>query len=338
MTDDELIGYLLNALEADDRQVVEVCVRADPATAARLEQLRQALAPLALARQPEPTPRPGLATRTIARLAEYLVEHRSSLDPLRRSEDAAGLVGTAVATPLPASSDPHRANPTYSSFPRAPRDEPEIRLLGGRFRADVLVACGIAVFACGLIFSAIGKVRARNELLACQNTLRMLHTGLTGYADTHSGRYPQVGVPPNTTAETFVNALASAGQVPPGFRPVCPSERVNSTTPVGYTYTLGYRTPTGGLLGLRRNDGGSELPDLMPISADYPAAALTPTGGPVSPHGLYMNVLCIGGNVRLTSSAYIGPNGDDIYRNLFGLVAAGADRTDVVLGRPGDIP
>src|SRR5262249_21462920 len=96
-----------------------------------------------------------------------------------------------------------------------PRDEPEVRLLGGRFRADILVACGIALFAGGLLFSAINKVRARNEMLACQNTLRTLHTGLTGYADTHGGYYPQVA--PNTTAHTFVNALTSTRQIPAGF-------------------------------------------------------------------------------------------------------------------------
>jgi hypothetical protein len=336
--DDELIGYLFDALEADDRLAVEAQVRTDPATAARLEQLRLAVAPILAARQPEPTPPPGLAARTIARLAEYLVAHRPSLDSPATTGSADRLVRPAVATPLPDHAPPQLATPARSPLPPAPREEPEVRLLGGRFRADLLVACGIALFAGGLLVSAIGKLRVRNELLACQNTLRTLHTGLTGYADTHAGRYPQVGVPPHTTAETFVNALVNAGQVPPGFRPGCPSERVNSPTPVGYTYTLGYRTPNGGLLGLRRHDGPGDLPDLMPISADYPAAVLAPAGGPVSPHGPYMNVLCIGGNVRLTSSALIGPNGDDIYRNLYGLVAAGADRTDVVLGRPGDMP
>src|SRR5207244_2214943 len=138
---------------------------------------------------------------------------------------------------------PPLATPAPPRLLRAPRDEPEIRMLGGRFRADILVACGIALFAGGLIFSAVGKVRARNEVLACQNTLRALHTGLTGYADTHGGHYPQVA--PNATAETSANALATAGQVPAGFRPGCPAEPAAAF--VGYTYTLGYRTPTGAL-------------------------------------------------------------------------------------------
>ena len=58
----------------------------------------------------------------------------------------------------------------------------------------------------------------------------------------------------------------------------------------------------------------------------------------MSPHGRTMNVLFVGGNVRPTTSPHIGPHGDDIYRNVFGYVAAGANRADAVLGRTGDKP
>jgi hypothetical protein len=51
-----------------------------------------------------------------------------------------------------------------------------------------------------------------------------------------------------------------------------------------------------------------------------------------------MNVLYAGGNIRVTTSALIGPNGDHIFQNIYGSVGAGADRADVVLGRPGDRP
>src|SRR5262245_51728632 len=174
MTDEELIGYLLDALDPDDRAVVEACVLADPETAARLEHLRLAFVPLAAAREPEPLPRPGLATRTVARLAEYLVAHEQ---PESASTDLAAAVSTATADPVPAAGGPPLASPAVPRLSRAPRDEPEIRMLGGRFRADVLVAFGIMLFTGGLLLSALNKVRARNEMLACQNTLRTLHTG-----------------------------------------------------------------------------------------------------------------------------------------------------------------
>jgi hypothetical protein len=76
----------------------------------------------------------------------------------------------------------------------------------------------------------------------------------------------------------------------------------------------------------------------MPIAADLPSASAAPLAGPVSPHAACMNVLFVGGNVRTTKSPNVGPRGDDIYRNVYGNVAAGANRADAVLGGAGATP
>ncbi|MBA4187335.1 MAG: hypothetical protein C0467_04870 [Planctomycetaceae bacterium] len=334
MTADEtLIGYLLDALDSAEHDAVAAQVHADPVMAARLEQLRRATAPLEVDRDYSPTPPSELALRTIGRLAAHLANHEP---PQSVESDHGTLLAVAAAM----ESD-YRVPETHPlAFPapplrRAPREEPEARAIGGRLRLDLLVACGIALFAGGLIFSGIGKLRAQNQVLVCQSNLRTLHSGLAGYADTHSGKYPHVGSETNPTADTFVTALTDAGQVPAGFRPCCPADPI-TTTPVGYTYSLGYRAPTGELRGLRRSNG--EEHDLVPISADYPTATAAPAAGPLCPHNVGMNVLYAGGNVRHTTSPLIGPSGDDIYRNLYGRVAAGANVNDVVLGRPGDRP
>jgi hypothetical protein len=199
------------------------------------------------------------------------------------------------------------------------------------------VACGIALLSCGLIFSAIGKVRARNQLLVCQANLQTLHTGLAGYADTHDGNYPQIGS--NETAETFVKDLVDAGQVPADFHAGCPAAGpAPATGAVSYTYSLGFQAPNGALTGLRRSENAACEHDLMPISADFPTASATPNAGPLCAHPPQMNVLFVGGQVRVTTSPLIGPNGDDIYRNIYGYVTAGINASDVVLGRPGDRP
>ena len=44
--DENLIGYLLDALEPDERRAVEARLRSDPRTRARLATLRRALLPL----------------------------------------------------------------------------------------------------------------------------------------------------------------------------------------------------------------------------------------------------------------------------------------------------
>jgi prepilin-type processing-associated H-X9-DG protein len=325
MTDEDLIGYLLDALDPDDRVAVEAHLRASPDAVARLRELRLALAPLEADREP-PVPPAGLALRTLARVAEHVAEH----EPCRETPLGAEAVARSVALeePLafPAPPRPMRA---------PPRDEPELTAVGGRIRFDILIAGCIALFAGGLVFSAIGKIRANNQMVACQNTLRTIHVGLSGYADTHGGRYPQVGVGATPTAETFARTLAD--YVPAGFQPCCPAAVTVPGSPVGYTYTLGYRTPAG-LQGLSRNDALVGEHDLVPISADFPTATAAPTAGPTCSHGRGMNVLFVGGHVRVTTSALVGPNGDDIFRNLFGAVAAGAERRDSVLGRPGDRP
>ena len=95
---------------------------------------------------------------------------------------------------------------------------------------------------------------------------------------------------------------------------------------------------TNDLVGLRRPGTSADEHDLVPISADYPSARAAPAAGPLCPHSFGMNVLYAGGNIRVTTSALIGPNQDHIFQNIYGSVGAGADRDDVVLGRPGDRP
>ena len=339
MTDATLIDYLFDSLDADERATIESHLRADPTAATRLDSLRGTIAHLLAEAQADCAlvPPEGLAFRTVGRVAEYLATHEPSYAV---ASDHAGLstVASALAEP-----DAHPlAFP--SPMPRAPRAEPDTRVVGGRLRLDIFVAAGIALIASGLLFSAVSKVRSGRDLLACQQNLHTLYTGLAGYADTHDGRYPQIGVGGNPTAGTFATALADSGQVPVGFRPGCPAVPASPNgfpAEAGYTYTLGYRTPNGWLLGLTQPGASGDEHDLIPISADFPSAAAAPAAGQLSqlsPHANGMNVLFAGGHVRHTTTPLIGPNGDDIYRNVFGLVEAGAARTDIVLGRPGDKP
>jgi hypothetical protein len=314
MTDDDLIGYLFDTLDPDDRVVLGKRLACDPARLARLTALREAMAPLEADRA-DPDPPPRLAARTVARMAAYLVEHepRPPVNP-----------------------------PAVPARPVPPPERPEFRGVGGRFRADLIVAAGLAFFAVGLGLSAVGKLRQRSDEVACPNNLRTLHVGLATYADTHDGRFPQVGVAAYPTAGSFAAALAAAGQCPPGFTPACPVDRSPAEfgcagAQSAYTYTLGHRGLGGELVGLRR-DGPDGENDLLPIAADNPAADAAPASGPLSPHPRGQNVLYVGGQVRFTTTPHAGINGDHIYQNLNGQVAAGLDRVDTALGRAADRP
>ena len=330
MTDEDLIGYALGLDDPDDRAAAEAHVAADPAAAARLDRVRAALSPLEADRD-DPAPPPGLALRTVARLAAYLVEH----EPRAAPEPAAGGLGRVLA---------EVAGPPLRP---APVEPPEVRAFGGGFRLDWAVACGIGLVAAGLGLSFVGKARHQAGVMACQDNLRTLYQGLSGYADAHAGRLPEVGDDRYPVAGSFVAALADAGQCPPGFHPGCPAgpagpdpdlvprDGVVRASAVGYTYPLGHRAPGGGVVGLRREWGGEN--DLLPVSADLPGGAARVTG-PGSPHRVGQNVLYLDGHVRYATVPGVGLNGDDIYHNQLGRVAAGLNRTDTVLGRGEDRP
>lgn len=346
MSDEDLIGYLFDLLDPNDRAAVAACVDADTEVAARLERLRAAAAPVLATAEAErddpPEPQPGLAVRAIAKVAQYVVEHEPRASEPERPETAmsAFLRGYNSDAPVEFEFEPGtRAKvPGATAAPAPPASDGPDPQPGRRFRADLIVAAGIAFLGLGLVFSGIAKARQQQRVYACQNSLRTLHTGLAGYADSDpQSRYPQIGTAAYPTADTFAASLTDLGHLPAGYRPGCPA----SADYAAYAYTLGFRGPNDELVGLRRSNAASPAGDeydLMPISADFPTASAAPCAGPLSPHAGCMNVLFVGGNVRLTTSPFVGPGGDDIYRNVYNVVGAGANRSDAVLGRPGDRP
>ncbi len=324
MTDEsDLPGYLFDLLDPAEQAAVAARLAADPDLAARLARLQTALAPL----KAEPTPEPpsGLALRAIARVAEYVVatEPRQSAHPTP--------VDVIAADVAPERVGPRRLPVT---------DRPEARTLGGRFRIELVVAAGIGLIGVGLASTFVMKARQQSDTVACQANLMTLHQGLSGYADANAGRFPEVGTPAHPVAGSFVAALAENGQMPPGFRPICPAvagtpihdARVMPATTVGYAYTLGHRGADGLVLGPRRASGINEENDLIPVCADIPVGAAG------APHTHGQNVLFAGGNVRFATVPTVGLNGDDIYHNFLGRVAAGVDRADAVLGVGSDRP
>src|SRR5262245_25164441 len=110
LSDDTLVGYLLDALDEGERAQVDAQLQAEPESRWRLEQLQAALEPLA-ADKATAAPPAGLAVRTLARVAEF------SCRELPRA-------------------------PVEAARPAASR--------GWWRRADVLVAACLAIMALGL--------------------------------------------------------------------------------------------------------------------------------------------------------------------------------------------
>lgn len=310
---EDLLGYLLNLDEPEERSRIEERVRSIPEIAARLEVLRKLTETLE-ADKDGPTPPPDLVARTIGRVAEYVCQHEQRKTP----------GSDPMLDEMMARMTPDRWKSVVEVLDRASAPS------RGR-RADWVVAGSIMLIALGLLLAGVPYLRYRQDVQSCQNHLRELYGGLENFAANHDGMYPQVGQPPHETAGAFLVMLRDAGVLPPSDVYHCPAAQ--PLYPNSYAYTLGYRDATGQLLGLGHGVGASE--ESLPILADRPPPDRT---GPNPDHRYGQNVLFMGGNVRFCTSTQAGVDGDDIYRNRNGLVAAGIDLRDSVLGVGGDKP
>jgi prepilin-type processing-associated H-X9-DG protein len=311
---DNLVGYLLNALEPDAQREVEAALKDNPETQQRLETLRQALEPLAADRA-EIEPPAGLVVRTLGRVAEHCCR------------------------------DLPRA-PVETAAHRPAASRPFWR------RADVLVAAALLLTVLGGGISWLSRAHAQRYVAECQNNLRVFYTALKAYADNHGNRLPSVAEvePPRNVAGMVVPILMEAGTLPRDANVGCPGNTKPRTCALTladlqgldpesfkrraqelsccYGYSLGYQDETG-YHGPRIDPG---LPHgQLPIMADCPPR--DPTNGNSVNHGRRgQNVLFLDGHVRFCGSRDVGVDHDDIYLNRAGRQAAGLDVMDTVLG------
>jgi hypothetical protein len=320
--DENLVGYLLKALDADEQREVEDYLREHPEARKRLEHLRRRLGVLALDGA-DADPPGDLWVRALARVAEHKCR-------------------TLPAAP-PAAAAPPSPRPAWWR------------------RADVLVAAALLVVVGGLGAVWLGGLVGETRHVAeCQNNLRQFYQALSAYADHHDGKFPWVqSREPRNFAGSFVPALNEAGVMPtnvsvgcPGGSPHPPSaltfadlekmgpdQYLATTRDLGgcYAYSLGYREgDKGPHLGLTQ-----AMDNRLPIMADAPKSRAGNDVGPGnSPNhgGKGQNVLFIGGHVAFTSTRNVGLDGDDIFLNAEQRVAAGRGPRDTVLGRSDAVP
>ncbi len=309
--DENLVGYVLKALDAREEAAVEAHLRAHPEARARLEALERALAPLA-ADAEAPQPPPGLALGALARVAEVRCRE------------------------LPPAPPPSR----HQLLPGGRR--------WGR-RADLAVAAVLLILVGGLSLPGLVHQWRLYQRQACAENLRKFWGGLEAYGDQHEGQFPNVEERgPRAVAGIFVPALRDAGVLPEGVSATCPAagrrapaaysvadlEALYQTSrpdfdaaarqlAAGYAYSLGYREG-GTHYGLTRSSG-----DGLPIVADVQPFR---DGNSVNHGGAGQNVLYIGGNVRWCTERTVGVDRDDIYLNREYQVLAGVNRTDTCLG------
>lgn len=313
---EDLLGYLLGAIDAEQRQRIEESLAADPALRDELEQLRQVLRPLE-ALNNDQAPPPGLVGRSLERIAH----HQNSV----RAAASSGQVPAPVAG--------------ISS----------IRTVSF---ADCLVM-GLAMLAIfALFFPALVNSRFEARKLGCQENQRRLGVQLITYSDRSPGHtFPFVPLSGNRSfAGIFAPTLRDSLLIPAdGSCLVCPGssfaeqrhdwrvptlQQVDEATGQtlvqlhreaagSYAYSIGYFDRDG--YRANRNVGRS----YFALVSDTPSAYLP---GRVSANhaGLGQNICFEDGHIEFVRDPHV-MRSDDPLRNRLGYAEAGVDRDDAVV-------
>ena len=318
MSDDsvreQLLGYLLGALDEAEQESLEDQLERDPHLRRELAEMRTRLRPLEATRL-ELTPPPGLAFRTCERVAS---------------------AAQSQTQPNPA--------PVPLRLPVAPT----VTLSNLRW-PDVTVGATVCLLAVLLVLPAVHGSRFVAQLEACQDNLRKVSFALEKYSDLHTGYFPAIPSRGKTAAAgIYAPTLLRSGLLTETSAVLCPAairnDRASFAIPSldelesaseeevaqlqgsmggSYGYSLGY-LHDGQYQGTRN----LHRPRFA-LAADAPSTK--------QPHqsqnhaGRGQNVLFEDGHVQFLRCSQVLEGGDDIFVNDHRQVAAGLHLNDAVI-------
>jgi hypothetical protein len=331
--EENYIGYILGSLDPETQRRVETYIDENPTAKHHVELLRRAIGPLAVDRDTIDPP-DDLVLRTIARTAGHIVEDEGSVNRNTGGSSVDDFIRSFVHEP-----------PTKPEMPAYPVKASEATPISWSPR-NVIASGGLTVAVLLIGVAAVMSIRQTRDVRACQNNLRTMHEGISGYCDKNGEQCPQVGA--DSDVREVLKTLNS--HLPRNVSFTCPasgntltSTEVNgakfipSAAAIEYSYCLGYRDEAGQLNGLKRGRDS----DHFPILSDAPERH-GPQALPIN-HRKGQNVLFLGGNVRFCTTANVGLAGvdgraDDIFYNTLHEPRAGTNRWDSVLGRANEQP
>lgn len=355
---EDLLGYLLGALDAREQEQVQQLVDQHPQLEARLLAIKASLAPLEQIDDPVGPP-PGLARRCcqfVAVSSRQLARGHSDAATAAQRESAEhdSLEPFASTRELATSIDGENPvaqgrNPVGRRF-TAPvvADETALRSGWNWSITDVVCACAAALLVGALLIPALSAARFNSRSIACQNNLRSVYNSLTQYAESHAGQFPQIpAAGPLATAGCVGPMLKSAGFLEDDRVFACAglagsdgvvhipatSEILAAETPEelqhyrhrmlgNYGYSLGYLE--NGKYACPKNLGRSSYV----LLADAPHNA-TPARISRNHGGWGQNCVMADGSIQFNRTGFIGT--DAIYFNDRNVVAPGVGPLDAVI-------
>lgn len=326
---EQLLGYLLGALEDDERENLRERLSRDEDLRRELALLREIIRPLERTRQGYDPPA-RLAERTCRLVAAQAEEFKSSRS--RRPIPAGRLHELGEDLSLGGESS------RFSWF-------------------DLAAAAGILIAASLLIFPALQAGRHQARINACAQNLALLRQSLMQYGDSFAGFMPSA--PPDSrlgVAGGFAVILHSNGYLTDPRVLLCPSspaaslpgfhiptadriqampegkelKTVQANLGGGYGMSFGYQEK-GRFRGLR-NEGGNALALMSDVPGQEPPhwRSFNHAGG--------QNVLFRGGAIRYVTLPYAAPGSDHFFLNAAGEVGLGLNRYDSVIPPAGRAP
>lgn len=348
---EDLLGYLLGALDAREQQQVQQLIDQQPRLEEKLLAIKAALAPLEQLDEPQGPP-PGLARRccqfvamTSREMARAEAAESSAVESSAAESSAVELAPHALTSNTPRRT-PLQLKSRQSAAPFA--DEPAPRIGSGWSLMDLVFACTAAMLVGAILLPALSAARFNNRLSACQNNLRSVYNSLAQYAETHEGHFPKIPESgPLSTAGYIGPLLKSEGLLENEQVFACAGiagdngiARIPTTSEIlaaqsaeelqyyrqrmlgNYGYSLGYLE--NGKHAFPKNLGQSNFV----LLADAPHSA-TPARTSRNHGGWGQNCLMADGSVQFNRTGFIGS--DAIYVNDRNVVAPGVSQLDAVV-------
>jgi hypothetical protein len=315
---EQLLGYLLGALDDSERVEIESRLRDDPEFRKELVLLRRQLESLGAA-ECDCAPPPGLAERTCARVFSHpspAPRRRPSMTPQAASAGWTGRVGWFDAT----------------------------------VAAAVFLAAGMVVLP------AIQGSRFRARLVECRDNLRQLGVSLTAYSRNHHDSFPQVPADgKQAAAGIYAPVLVDGRYLTEPRRVICPDSAmaevrdfhvpsVAELQAADEEKAAQLRQQMGGSYGycLGYVERGSVRPTRDSQRQQFALMADAPSQRPghqTDNHGgLGQNVLFEDGHVSFLTCSQPSDQLDDIFANDNYQVAPGLHRNDSVIAASGTPP